>query len=107
MVSREKSYTYIPSLYELSNTYYDTDNYINNLSAAVDDIVRYVAICEQMETQGVYSPNKIVYVGEYSNRYSSEPYNGIDAGYYLEDLIKWGQKASSQSYSFYNYCFAL
>lgn len=105
MVSREKSYTYIPSLYELSNTYYDTDNYINNLSAAVDDIVRYVAICEQMETQGVYSPNKIVYVGEYSNRYSSEPYNGIDAGYYLEDLIKWGQKASSQSYSFYNYCF--
>lgn len=104
-VSGNESEEYTPSLYELSSTYYGTQNFINNYSSAVEDIIRYVAIRQQMESKGEFSPKKIVFVGEFANRFNSENYNDIDAGYYLEDLIKWGQKASSQFYSFYNYDF--
>lgn len=105
VVSNDESSSYIPSLYEISRDYFSSDSYVSNLGYAVDDVIRFVAIREQMETKDGFSPKKIVYVGDFSSRHNREGYSGIDAGYYLEDLIKWGQKASSESYSFYVYNF--
>lgn len=105
VVSKDTVSSYIPSLYEISRDYFESDSYLDNLGNAVDDVIRFAAIRQQMETKDGFSPNKIIYVGDFSNRHNSEEYTGVDAGYYLDDLIKWGQKASSESYSFYVYNF--
>ena len=79
------------SLLDFKANYYDSDNYSYNLLATVDDIARYSVIKSQLETDGKYDPDKIIFISEYTHRADSEPYNGPDAAYYLKDLIAWGQ----------------
>lgn len=93
------------SFYDVSRDYFESENYIENLSNSVSTIIRYVAIREQLEENGAYAPDKIVDVGVYANRYSDIPYEGPSVCYYLDDLIKWGQKASAESFSFLTYEF--
>lgn len=90
---------------EISKEYYDSDIYKENLSLSVSNILRFVAIREQMETDGSFDPNKLINIGEYANRYSDEEYTGPEVYYYLDDLIKWGQKAANNSEFYYSYEF--
>ena len=55
-----------------------------------EDVLRYVTIRSQLETNGTYDPNKVIDVVAYASRTSdSEVAPDISAKYYLGDLLKW------------------
>ncbi len=85
------------SISDFRAEYYDSELYTENLKTTVYDAIRYSVIKKQLETDGVYDPNKIIYIGEYANRKSGTEYNGPEVGYYLKDLIAWGQYGISQN----------
>ncbi len=91
--------------YDVSNDYFESDVYTNNLSQYSKNLLRYVTICEQMEENGAYFGKKEIDVGEFANRYEDVPYEGPIVKYYLDDLISWGQKASLDSFSYCLYDF--
>lgn len=93
------------SFSDVSKDYYDSEIYKDNLEDSTKTILRYIAIREQMEEFGEYCGTKIIDVGAFANRYSGDVYEGPSVKYYLDDLIKWGQKASMGSYSFCTYEF--
>lgn len=100
------------SFYDISRDYFDSPIYTQNLNDSVAMLLRYVAIREQMEENAEFSPSKKINIGEYAFRNSDMDYDGPIIEYYLDDLIKWGQKAAGNyklycSYDFYNameYC---
>ncbi len=92
-----------PSFYEISKDYFESFVYTENLNSSVSSILRYVAISEQLEDKGSYNENKLIDVGKYANRHNSAEYDGPTVKYYLDDLIKWGQKAAGEGYSFTTY----
>lgn len=85
------------SLGDFKDDYYDSEVYNTNLTFSIDELVQYAVIKEQLETNGKYDPDKVIYIGEYSHRFDEEPYEGPEAGYYLKDLISWGQFGISTS----------
>lgn len=103
--SRAESYEYTPSLVEIGGEYLESSVYSANIDNAVSTVLRYVAIREQMEDKGVYNSNKAVNIGEFANRFIQDSYEGPVVEYYLDDLIKWGQKAASNSELYYKYEF--
>lgn len=54
-------------------------------------VIRYGAIREQLETDGVYDADKVIDVTAFANRYAGVPSRYVTADYYLEDLIRWGK----------------
>ena len=59
----------------------------NNIS----DIICYGAIRCQMETDGVFDPQKEIDVTAFAGRYGELPQEYITARYHLDDLLKWAQ----------------
>lgn len=112
IVNNKEESAYTPSFYEISRDYYESDVYINNLNNSISDILRYVAIREQMETAAVFDENKKIDIVAFANRYNENLAEGPVVEYYLGDLIKWGQKAANNTelyciYEFYtarDYC---
>ncbi len=104
--------SFVPSIKDILTPYFESDIYHKNLRANAASIIRYVTIREQMEIDGKYAKNKIINVGEFANRLSRSSYDGPEVSYYLDDLIRWGQrvyndKGASSSYKFYTvgeYC---
>lgn len=58
---------------------------------AVYDITRLVVIKGQLETDGVFDPNKVVDVTEFANRGNDTVNCSVTAKFNLDDLIKWGK----------------
>ena len=55
-----------------------------------EDVLRYVTIRSQLETNGAYDPNKVIDVVAYSSRtFESDMSSSVTAQYYLGDLLKW------------------
>ena len=102
----------VPSIKDIMTPYFESSIYTTNLRSSASSILRYVTIREQMEMDGKYAKNKIINVGEFANRLSQAPFDGPEVSYYLDDLIRWGQrvyndKGASSSYKFYTlgeYC---
>lgn len=93
------------SFYDVSNDYFESEGYTNNLSQYSKNLLRFITISEQMEENGAYFGKKEIDVGEFAHRYSDTPYEGPVVKYYLDDLISWGQKASLDSFSYCLYDF--
>ena len=85
------------SISSFRSDYYDSELYENNLDVTIDEIIRYCVIKNQVEAEGEYDPDKIIYIGEYATRKSDNEYQGPRVGYYLKDLIAWGQYGVSNS----------
>lgn len=99
------SYDKNATFFDVSRDYFESDIYTDNLDYATSNILRFVAIREQMEESGEFKSDKVIDVGEYANRFFEEKYVGPSVKYYLGDLLKWGQKAASESFSFCTYEF--
>ena len=83
---------FIP-FYERDNTKYEDSELFNSLfDKSVEDIVRMSVIKNQMETRGVYDPDKAVDIISYANRNQSYHLNTQRVEYRLDDLINWGNK---------------
>ncbi|MBO4900233.1 MAG: HAMP domain-containing histidine kinase [Lachnospiraceae bacterium] len=55
-----------------------------------EDVLRYVTIRSQLETEGAYDPNKVIDVAAYSSRtLDTDAAPSVTASYYLGDLLKW------------------
>lgn len=90
-----ESDTFVPGFSELRGNYFESPIFNNSYNNAINDIVRYSVLREQLETDGEYDPKKIIYIGSYAHRKSDDLYEGPDAAYYLDDLLKWGRAAVS------------
>lgn len=71
--------------------YKDSDLFAQLLREQANTIIRYGAIREQMETGGVFDPDKVIDVTAFANRYEGVPRAYVTAEYRLEDLIRWGK----------------
>ena len=95
------------SLDEYRLDYYDSEVHTTNMYNTVSEVLRYSVIRHQLETDGEYDPDKIIFIGKYAHRADETPYTGPDAAYYLKDLIAWGQfgistNGISHSYQVFN-----
>ena len=87
----ERRYTTHLNLFTEKAAYEDTAAFQQMLSSAVDDLTAYVVIRQQMETNGVYDPQKPVDVTAFVNRKSQVSKCPITATYSLGDLLKWNR----------------
>lgn len=85
------------SLVDFKDDYYESKIYEDNMKSVVNNISKYAVIKNTLETDGVYDPDKIIYIGKYAHQEEDQKYSGSDAGYYLKDLISWGQFGISTS----------
>lgn len=85
------------SLSEYRQDYYESELFNSNFQSMIEDAVSYAVAKSVLESAGDYDPYKIIYIGEYSNSISAGSYEGLDVGYYLKDLIAWGQYGVTQN----------
>lgn len=71
--------------------YKDSELFAQLLREQAITIIRYGAIREQLETDGVFDPDKVIDVTVFANRYEGVPGEYVTAEYRLEDLIRWGK----------------
>jgi signal transduction histidine kinase len=69
------------------------DSYVfeNILIKQMEEITKMVVIKNQLETNGIYNPNKLIDIVEYSNRYNGNMLINDPVYYKLEDLLKWNR----------------
>lgn len=79
--------------YERDNTKYEDSELFNDLfDKSVEEIVRMSVIKNQMETRGLYDPDKPVDIILYANRNQPYQIKSQKVEYRLDDLINWGNK---------------
>lgn len=78
-------------LFQRSLRYEDSTTFSNLMGEEVDDVVSYVKLRNNYETNGIYNKKKIVDLKEYYTEGIISGRHGDSVGYYLEDLIKWSQ----------------
>lgn len=99
-VSMMKSTTsYLVTPWNVDSSNYE-ESYIfrDILSSNIADAARIAVIRSQMETKGVYDPEKVIDVTAYVNRAGSLPEQYVTARYYLEDLLKWKKFGFERNY---------
>lgn len=69
----------------------DSEVFHNILSTAVSDILQYVVLQEELETNGVFDAGKKIDITKYAGYRGMDDNCGVTAVYRLEDLIKWGK----------------
>lgn len=87
--------SFVPDFAELRGDYYESPIYTTNLTSLSGNVLRYLVIREQMETDGIYNPDKLINIGAFANRNSGDIYAGPEATYRLDDLLKWGRTSVS------------
>lgn len=84
---------YFIPFYDRDNVKYeDSELYDYLYKSSMEDIVRLCVIKNQMETNGVYDPQKDVDITAFANRDKVMYESDLTAHYYLDDLINWGNK---------------
>ena len=81
--------TYYLNLLSTEPEFEDTDEFADIFHNSVSDIIRYVVVKDQMETDGVFSNEKKIDI----TRFGVEKQDEIQSKaifYKLGDLIKWG-----------------
>ena len=83
-------YHYAASPLEQEQAFEEKEIFHSLLLGNMEQITRYVVICHQMETNGIYDENKKVEITQYANRTTGVSQNLPCTEYYLDDLITWG-----------------
>ncbi len=84
---------FIPFYERDNSTYEDSELFGSIFESSVEEIIRMSVIKNQMETDGVYDPDKAINICTYANRnktIQNEVIEGVE--YRLDDLINWGNK---------------
>lgn len=87
---QEKEYSYFVSPFEKKEAFESSVLFENLMGEALSDITRLAVIKSQIETNGSYNGQKIIDISAYANRHEELPLEAPTAGYYLDDLVKWG-----------------
>lgn len=91
VTSMKESRTYWLDPLDTEPTFEDTDVYNSILNTTVSDVLQFVAIREQLETDGEFNPDKHINVTQYAGKVTDGYNCNVTAVYTLEDLIKWGK----------------
>lgn len=86
-ISGKESYNLHAS--DQEKTYEESKLFNTMYGRAVTDIIRYVVIRSQLETNGEFDGKKVIDVTAYNYRDTGMPEQYVTARYYLEDLLKW------------------
>lgn len=97
MMKSTTSYLVTPWNVDSSN-YEESYIFRDILSSNIADAARIAVIRSQMETKGVYDPEKVIDVTAYVNRAGTLPEQYVTARYYLEDLLKWKKFGFERNY---------
>ena len=89
--SMNETKTYYLSPMDTEPEFEDSAVFRDIFKTAVSDITRLVVIKEQVETNGVFDPEKKIDVTQYANRTGKGNDCQVTAVYHLDDLIKWGK----------------
>lgn len=89
--SMNETKTYYLSPMDTEPEFEDTEVFRDIFKTAVSDITRLVVIKGQVETNGVFAPDKKIDVTQYANRTGMGNGCQVTAVYQLDDLIKWGK----------------
>lgn len=84
------TYHYVASPLEQDRPFEEKEIFAELLKGNMEQITRYVVICNQLETNGKYDPNKKIEITEYANRMGNVIGEQPRAEFYLDDLITWG-----------------
>lgn len=98
VISMNESRTYWMSPLDTEPTFEDSEVFHEIFGTAVSDIIQFVAIRKELETDGVFDPDRKVDVTDYAGQQDSEMVCEVTAIYALEDLIKWGKHGIEQNY---------
>lgn len=80
---------------------------------AVSDITQLVALKRQLETEGVFDPEKRIDVTKYAGEIGQESGCAVTAVYTLDDIVKWGKSgveytdrfmSMSEFINYFGYC---
>ena len=88
------SQTYSLSASDEGRNYEDSILFNTVLGKEAGDVLRFVTIRSQLETNGAYDPNIVIDVVKYNSRAegsSLDNSNNITAKYFLGDLLKWSR----------------
>lgn len=85
------NYSYSMDMDEKEVPYEESLLFNHIYGRGIADVARMVAVCSQMETDGVFDGNKEIDVAAFYYRYEGIPHEYVTAKYRLEDLIKWAQ----------------
>ena len=83
------TYHYAVSPLEQERDFEDKEIFHDLLIGNMEQITRYVVICNQLETNGRYDESKKIEITEYANRNIDVSKYQPRAWYYLDDLITW------------------
>ena len=84
------AYRYSIPFWEKDKAFEEQEIFQTLLKGNMEQITRYVVICNQLETDGQYDNRKKVDISLYANRTDALAEEQPTAEYYLDDLIKWG-----------------
>lgn len=82
--------TYYLNLLSSEKEFEDTDEFADIFQTSVSDIIRYVVVKDQMETEGVFDTNKNIDINRFGKVFLEEEVQDNPVYYELDDLIKWG-----------------
>lgn len=85
------NYSYSMDADEKVSEYEDSLLFNHIYGRGIADVARMVAVCSQMETNGVFDGNKVIDVATFFYRYEGIPHEYVTAKYRLKDLIMWAQ----------------
>lgn len=74
-----------------SQEFEESEIYHDLFRNAVSDITQLVVIKEQLETNDVFDPSKLIDVSEYAGKIEKNHTCAVSALYELDNLIKWGK----------------
>lgn len=74
-----------------SQEFEESEIYHDLFRNAVSDITKLVVIKEQLETDDVFDPSKLIDVSAYAGKIEKDHISRVSAVYELDNLIKWGK----------------
>ena len=92
VVTNNKNYSFLINPFE-DDDYEDSDSLAEMFASDSADVIYYLALCQQFETDGEFDKEKTIDLLEYYYRKqpgSMKASSGIQLVYKVQDLLNWG-----------------
>jgi signal transduction histidine kinase len=84
-------------IWEEEGSFEDSSLFYDIFSVKMREIIRHAVISMQMETNGIFDPNKMINVTEYIYRRDTQAAETLNGDFALSDLLTWGEDGLSQA----------
>jgi signal transduction histidine kinase len=95
--NESNKYNFTMDIWEEERSFEDSSLFYNIFSVKMREIIRHAVISMQMETNGIFDPNKMINVTDYIYRRDTQATETLNGDFTLSDLLTWGEDGLSQS----------